>query len=359
MRILHVFRTPVGGLFRHVRDLARGQAALGHEVGLFCDSSTGGEFGNSLLEAVRPYCSLGITRVPISKMPGFGDWHCAQLVKQTAVNLNINIIHGHGAKGGLYGRLAGKLSATKSVYSPHGGSLHYDWASATGPLFLGTEWALGFAGDGFVFVCEFEKQLFAKKIGLAGKPWRVVHNGLWPEEFKHPALQVDATDLLFVGEMRMLKGVDVLLGAIAELNKSSLVTATLVGEGEALEKFKGLAHQLGIQNLVRFVGKRGIAEALTMGRLMVLPSRNESFPYVVLETIAAGTPIIASNVGGIGEILPASMMVPANDIHALATKLSLSLRDKSLKSKELANAAKSQFAAGAMVEKITTFYSEV
>ena len=38
MKILHVFRTPVGGLFRHVRDLARGQSNLGHEVGIICDS---------------------------------------------------------------------------------------------------------------------------------------------------------------------------------------------------------------------------------------------------------------------------------------------------------------------------------
>ena len=45
MKILHVFRTPVGGLFRHVRDLARGQAALGHEVGIICDSTTGGKCG--------------------------------------------------------------------------------------------------------------------------------------------------------------------------------------------------------------------------------------------------------------------------------------------------------------------------
>ncbi len=359
MRILHVFRTPVGGLFRHVRDLARGQAELGHQVGIFCDSSTGGEFGNALIEAARPYCTLGITRIPISKMPGLGDLRCAQLVKKTAHDLNIDIIHGHGAKGGLYGRLAGKLSGIKAIYSPHGGSLHYDWASLAGPVFLGTEWALGHVGDGFIFVCEFEKKLFAKKIGLAGKPSRVVHNGLWPEEFKRPILQPDATDLLFVGEMRMLKGVDVLLGAIAELNKTATVTATLVGEGESFEHFKTLAQQLNISERVRFVGRLGIAEALTMGKLMILPSRNESFPYVVLETLAAATPIIASNVGGIPEILPASMLVAAGDVNALAAKISSALRSSPAEAEQLAQTAKTQFGAAAMVHNITEFYSEI
>ena len=359
MRILHVFRTPVGGLFRHVRDLARGQAELGHDVGLFCDSSTGGDGGDALMEAVRPYCSLGIRRVPISKMPGLGDTRCVKLVKATARELKIDVIHGHGAKGGLYGRLAGRLSAIKSVYSPHGGSLHYDWASLAGPFFLGTEWALGHAGNGFIFVCDFEKNLFTKKIGLAGRPSRVVHNGLWPEEFKSPALQSDATDLLYVGEMRKLKGVDVLLGAIAELNKTNHVTATLVGEGESFGDFKALAQNLKIADRVRFVGRRGIAEALTMGKLMILPSRNESFPYVVLETIAASTPIIASNVGGISEVLPTSMLVPAGDVKALATKISISMQSGNAEAEALSKLACKQFSAAKMVANIVDFYGEI
>lgn len=349
----------MGGLFRHVCDLARGQKALGHDVGLFCDSSTGGDIGDALIDAVQPFCSLGITRVPISKMPGLGDVRCAQLAQKTARDLKVDIIHGHGAKGGLYGRLAGKLAGIKSVYSPHGGSLHYDWASLTGPLFLGTEWALGHAGNGFIFVCEFEKTLFAKKIGLAGRPSRVVHNGLWPEEFKRPALQSDATDLLFVGEMRMLKGVDVLLGALAELNKIAPVSATLVGEGESIVTFKAMAQELGLGGQVRFMGRRGITEALTMGKLMILPSRNESFPYVVLETIAASTPIIASDVGGISEVLPASMLVPPGNISALAAKILDALQVGTTEADQLAKRAANQFGAARMVERIIDFYVKI
>ncbi len=67
MKILHVFRTPVGGLFRHVRDLARGQSELGHKVGIICDSMTGGEVASGLLDSVAPYCSLGIERIGISR----------------------------------------------------------------------------------------------------------------------------------------------------------------------------------------------------------------------------------------------------------------------------------------------------
>ena len=70
MKILHAFRTPVGGLFRHVRDLARGQSELGHEVGIICDSTTGGQVASGLLDSIAPHCSLGIARIGISRLPG-------------------------------------------------------------------------------------------------------------------------------------------------------------------------------------------------------------------------------------------------------------------------------------------------
>ena len=59
MKILHVFRTPVGGLFRHVRDLARGQSELGHEIGIICDSTTGGSVATELLNSAAPLLHFG------------------------------------------------------------------------------------------------------------------------------------------------------------------------------------------------------------------------------------------------------------------------------------------------------------
>jgi glycosyltransferase involved in cell wall biosynthesis len=362
MRILHVFRSPVGGLFRHVRDLAKAQSTLGHEVGIFCDSSTGGVAGEQLLNQTKPYCSLGIYKSAISKLPGLGDISTARTVQNLAAKLNVDIIHGHGAKGGLYGRLAGKFAGIPSVYTPHGGSLHYEWTKFPGPIFLGTERALSHAGSGFIFVCEFEKNLFSQKIGLAGRPSVVVHNGLWPEEFMPPILTEDATDLLFVGEMRTLKGVDVLLQAFAKLRQTSPVTLTLVGDGPEQAEFEALAALLNLGTAARFVGRHSIGAALKMGRLMVLPSRNESFPYVVLETIAAGVPIVASDVGGIAEIVPGSMLCRAGEAQDLAEKL----RDR-LNRPDLAKAAagtlvkalESRLSVETMAHKIIDFYQTV
>jgi glycosyltransferase involved in cell wall biosynthesis len=359
MRILHVFRSPVGGLFRHVRDLTRGQAALGHDVGIFCDSGTGGQNAVDLLNQTKPFCNLGINRQAMSKMPGFGDVSCARQTAKLAQQQKIDVIHGHGAKGGLYARLAGKLSRKTAIYTPHGGSLHYDWGKFPGPVFLGTEKLLHKTNAGIVFVCNFEKQLFQEKIGLGHCKSVVVHNGLWPEEFGEVPLKSSAADLLFVGEMRKLKGVDVLLRALALLRAQKVVTACLVGEGPDLNQFRALASELGLTQQVQFVGRKSISDAVGLGRVFVLPSRNESFPYVMLEAIAAHKPIIGSDVGGISEVVPKAQLCASDEPDKLAELIynTLNANDLSAKNaKSLADRIQSEFGAQLMAEKITAFY---
>ena len=73
LRIIHVLRAPVGGLFRHVVDLAREQAARGHEVGICADSTTGDERAARTLRELSPGLLLGLTRVPMSRQIGPSD----------------------------------------------------------------------------------------------------------------------------------------------------------------------------------------------------------------------------------------------------------------------------------------------
>jgi glycosyltransferase involved in cell wall biosynthesis len=362
MKILHVFRTPVGGLFRHVRDLARGQSELGHEVGIICDSTTGGQVASDLLDSVAPYCSLGIERIKISRLPGFGDLSAITSARKHAQKLGVDIIHGHGAKGGLYGRLAARSLGIPSIYTPHGGSLHYQWLAFPGLVFLASEWALACIGTGMIFVCEFERQSFAKKIGIGSKPNTVVHNGLWPEEFNAVRPDTDAADVLYMGDIRLLKGVDVLLKALAIVRRKRAITACLVGDGPDSAEFKKLAETLGLGTSVVFPGRLPTAQALKRGRLLVLPSRAESFPYVVLEAAAGRVPMIASDVGGIPEILPEKNLCPPDNPEALARHIEMALAIPAAiadDAKALSESAKSAFDAGAMARNVTAFYQHL
>lgn len=73
LRIVHCFRSPVGGIFRHVRDLAEAQAAEGHSVGIVCDSSTGGAREEELIQALLPHLELGLHRTPMKRQVSPSD----------------------------------------------------------------------------------------------------------------------------------------------------------------------------------------------------------------------------------------------------------------------------------------------
>lgn len=360
MRILHVFRIPVGGLFRHVRDVARGQAALGHQVGILCDSTSGGESAARLLDEAAPSCALGVKRIPISRLPGGGDISGTAQTRQHAKIVRPDIIHCHGAKGGLYGRLAARSLGIPSVYTAHGGSLHYNWESPSGAVFLTAEKLLARIGSGLHFVCNYERDAFAAKIGLARKPHAVIHNGLWADEFAPVTADPEAADFLFLGEMRTLKGVDVLLDALARLNRTRRVSACLAGEGPDQAQFQAQAQTLGLADRVTFPGRLPAREAFRRGRILVMPSRAESFPYVILEASAAGVPLIASRVGGIPEVVDADALVQPGDAAALADRLALALADPAA-ARESAMVTRERllqdFSAARMVEQIVSFYN--
>jgi glycosyltransferase involved in cell wall biosynthesis len=356
MKIVHVFRAPIGGLFRHVRDLARGQKAIGHQVGIICDSTTGGDYASKLLEDLKAECELGVARRPISRLPGLGDLAGAKTVIDIARQWSPDILHGHGAKGGVYARLAGYRLGMRSFYTPHGGSLHHPASKPMQFVYKGTEKMLRRMGTGLCFVCKYERDRFDRMIGLAGAAHIVAHNGLWAEEFMPANPVADATDFLFVGEMRDYKGVDILLKALATLPGTTL---TLVGDGPAMDEYKSLAATLGIAARTRFMGRLPMVEAVKHGRIMVLPSRFESFPYVVLETAAASLPMITTAVGGIPEVVPRSLLCEPLTAENLAIRMGKLLGDPAQMKRDgedYATLIRKTCRAQDMAQKITDFY---
>jgi glycosyltransferase involved in cell wall biosynthesis len=357
MKIVHVFRAPIGGLFRHVRDLARGQTELGHEVGIVCDSTTGGDYAAQLLAELKPHCSLGIERRPISRMPGIGDLAGTLAVMDIARKWNPDVLHGHGAKGGVYARLAAYRLKQKSFYTPHGGSLHHPASWPMQLIYDGTEKMLRRIGTGLCFVCNYERDRFDRMIGINGSSHIVVHNGLWEDEFIPATADPDATDFLFIGEMRDYKGVDILLDAIARIKGATL---TLVGDGPSIDDYKSQAEKLGIAKQTYFLGRLSMTEAVKRGRIMVLPSRFESFPYVVLETAAASLPLITTDVGGIAEVVPRSLLCEPLTSENLAARMSDLLADPGKTKRDgrdYAALIRRTCSAPEMSRKITDFYT--
>ena len=329
LRVLQILRAPVGGLFRHVSDLTQSLAARGHEIGIVVDSLVSDGLTAERLHRLRPHAALGIHSLPMPRVFGTGDFTTPYAVRQLAAGLDVGILHGHGAKGGLYARLSRIGSRRAALYTTHGGVLHFSPRSASGMAFQGIERLLLPLTDAIVFESSFARDAFHRLIGKPSCPDPVIYNGVTEAEFDPVSPAADAHDFVFIGELRILKGVGHLLEALADVRRPDGKPATLAlaGAGPDSEAFKSRIVQLGLSERVSLLGVRPARAVLPHGRIIVVPSLAESLPYVVLEAGAAGLPMIATRVGGIPEIFgpTAASLVPPADTPALRAAMQRAL----------------------------------
>lgn len=365
-RILHCLRAPVGGLFRHVRDLATAQAALGHAVGVLCDSALCDALSESRLEDLRTGLELGLFRTPMSRDIGPADISAYLSARRIAGQCRADILHGHGAKGGAYARLTAQTLKRNGVrvacyYTPHGGSLHYHPSTLKGRFYMELERRLANLTDGLIFESAYSARRFAAHVGRLPCRSRVIHNGVLPDELMPRLLDDDATDFLFIGELRHLKGVDVMLEALPYVHRSTTASALIVGDGPDAESFRKLAADLRLGDSVTFSKALPVKQALARGRCVVAPSRAESLPYVVLEAAGGGAPLIATDVGGLPEIVAGSdtRLIPPGNPAALAAAM-LAVLDDPVAAQRRAHRLRAtvarRFSAAAMALAVVNFY---
>ena len=364
LRILHAVRAPVGGIIRHILDLADGQAERGHEVGILADSLTGGERADAALSEIAPKMGLGIHRIAIRREPHPADPVTALHLLKLVRALKPDVLHGHGAKAGAFVRLKGASQTTIRVYTPHGGSLHYRPETLKGTFYARLERALMNRTDLFLFESGFARDTYQRVVGKPAGVVRCVFNGVSANEFDPVPLATDATDLAYVGEFRHIKGADILIEALARLRANDRpVTLTLAGDGEETATLKALVQRLQLTDAARFIGHVKARTGFAKGRLLIVPSRGDSMPYVAIEAAAAGVPMLAANVGGIPEIFGpfGDALFQPNDPGAMADAIANALdnldgareRAKSLRERIFAN-----FSQKAMVDGVLDAYRD-
>ncbi len=331
--IIHCVRSTVGGIFRHIADLIRYQSAKGHKVGLICDSLTGGAFEEEKLAALKPYLALGVVKLPMSRQASLSDFRVLKQVYQLLNAIDADVVHCHGAKGGVYGRLAAFWVSAKrkrqgrppivSIYSPHGGSLHYNPKTPQGRVYFAVESFLARFTSEFIFVAGYEVEAFKKKVGRLTRPWSIAYNGLMDEEFIPVEPFSNAADFVFAGQMRDLKGGDLFIDAIeiAKARHTGDLSAEMIGDGEDRARYEDQVRKRGLKDIITFFDPMPIREVFQRGKILVVPSRAEAMPYIVLEAIGAQVPLLATKVGGIPEIFTnqAHHLLPPGDANVMAT----------------------------------------
>lgn len=370
LRIIHCFRSPIGGIFRHVRDLAEFHAKAGHEVGIICDSLTGGSFEDALFDEIRPYLPLGLVRLPISRAVSPADigafWRSFREIK----SLKPDVLHGHGAKGGAIARLIGSALRVNRyrvarLYSPHGGSLHYDRRTPAGAAILAAERLLEPLTDALVFVCDFEKNTYISKVGRPRCRFERVYNGIHDRDFETVHARADAADFLYIGMLRDLKGPDVFIDAFAETERliGRPLCGLMVGDGPDREKYLDTMVRLGLGRRIGLLPAMRAQAAFALARTVVVPSRAEAMPYIVLEALAAGRPVIASRVGGIPEALgrDSAALVEPGDAASLARVMAQAVEDPGWSARVMPQPAafRDAFSAAAMSARLLELYRDI
>jgi glycosyltransferase involved in cell wall biosynthesis len=369
LRIVHVLRAPLGGLFRHVLDLAREQVARGHQVGLIADSLTGGAQADKALEELRPHLALGLLRLPIRRLPHPNDLLLLLGIQARLRKLRPDVIHGHGSKGGSFARIPGLLPFQGGViraYTPHGGSFNYKPGTISNRAYMLAERILERGTDLFLFESAYIAQRFQEEVGATTKLTKIVLNGISEAELVPVHPSASAADFVYVGEWRSAKGIDTLIDALALINKRYGLVASLVlvgsGPDEAILYDRAAARQ--VREQILFVPPMRARDAFRLGRAMVVPSRAESLPYIVLEAAGARVPMVATNVGGVPEIFGPyrDRLIPPDNPGALADALyrALSAPREGLQAEadQLAAFVAARFSLSGMADAVIAAYHE-
>jgi glycosyltransferase involved in cell wall biosynthesis len=260
---------------------------------------------------------------------------------------HFDLIHTHCAKAGFLGRFVAHLTNTPAIHTPHVFPFTHVGGDVARFIYRELERMASTWTQRFVMLSNFQKNV-AIDAGLA-KPARceIIPNGIIPSDFSGPSraearrtlgLPSDGPIALFVGRFRPQKGLDMLLDAATELRRrSNQPQIVIVGEGP-LKPW--LDAEISRRRLDHFVSNHGFTRQIELYYaacdLVVMPSRAEGMPYVVLESQAAGRPVAATLVSGMEEFIrhgSNGYLIPSENPDALAGLL----HEKLQKRRHLAN----------------------
>jgi glycosyltransferase involved in cell wall biosynthesis len=207
------------------------------------------------------------------------------------------------------------------------------------------------------FVYSFATQVIANSRAMSEDIQRAYHVPPHKIEIVYPLLPEPLYDqarrrgnmILYVGRLATSKGLDVLLRALPRIVKSFPdIVVEFLGDGPARQEYESMAESLGVGSECRFLGavpSETVYERMSSAALQVSPSLHEALGLVNVEAHSVGTPVVASNTGGIGEVVidgETGFLFPPGDPVSLEEKIIRLLRDDRLRDR-MGKAARAHF----------------
>lgn len=313
-----------GGGEKHVADLLRGLLARGFELGLAAPE--GGDLG----EVAR---ALGVARYPVAIASGFSAGQMNEL-RHAIDAFAPDVVHAHGSRAAFFARLADSKAARRVVYTVHGIHVNRSGSAARQFVFHTVERLLRPRTARFITVCvaDFKRGAALGVVDRARA--HVVYNGI---ELPQPTgdavafraevdVAVNVPLAVCVARFDEPKDHATLIDAFALAHTACpKAVLALVGTGALEARVREQVAARNLTEVVRFVPPRAsIADVYAAANVIVLSSRWEGLPYVVVEAMAHSRPVVATRVDGIPEAVEdgvTGLLVEPGDAQALADAL--------------------------------------
>jgi len=341
----------VGGLERVVVDLCRGLDRDRFAPVVCCYDALG--------PMTEPLSAADVPTVLEPRRPG-KDWRYPARLARCLRRLGADVLHAHNQTAFFYGVLAAKLAGVgRIVYTEHDRSFPSPFAVRAGDR------ALALLTHNLFAVSDAIRRQLADTEGISRDRIAVAYNGVDGARFDPGADPVAARTALdlpeaptvgIVGRLSPEKNHALLFRALVRVPEARLV---VVGGGPMEQEVRAAAEQAGVIGRVTFTGPRDdVPRLLAAMDVLVLCSTTEGFPLAPIEGLAAGRPVIITDVGGCREILAGAdvgRLIPSGDEEALAAEIRALLNDDALR-RRMGAAARAHFEARFSLERMVAVY---
>lgn len=340
MKILQVTEAASAGVGRHVLDLSTGLMERNCEVHLIYSPL---RIDDTFSAAMQTPGSLQSVPMDMKRNPHPSDISVLQRIRRYArENGPFDVIHAQSTKAGIVVRLSGFTRHSRVVYTPH---CIYTMNPTIGrPAFhlaKAIELALSRRTDTVIAVSP-EEEAHLLEIGFDRERVRYIPNGVYPQSWSdrdklRRLLDVREQDILigFLGRFSVQKNPMLMINAFAKLAaRHPHAVLAMAGDGPLGDEAKALTQHHGLGERVRWLGYRYPGDILPALDIFALTSKYEALPYVLLEALCAGLPIVSTQVGGVSLTLEQGyngFVVPPLDTGEFSRALEILLTDKDLR----------------------------
>ena len=284
----------------------------------------------------------------------------------------IRVVHVHGYKAAVFCALARKWHRFAMVKTEHG--LPEPMAQGTGRTLLNRLYywldaiATRMAAMAVCYVSKDIREYYGR--AHAGLPMFVIPNGVRcmdSSQFMRPSdLPAECFNLLMVGRLDSVKGHDFAIKALATGALAADIRLSIVGSGPRESELLRFAKTLGVADRVQMLGfRRNACDYIAHCDALLMPSLHEGVPYVLLEAMALGVPVIASSVGGLAETIEngaTGLLVPPRNVQELVKAIQLMRADEGLRARVGRDAKAVQvlrYSVDAMTSRYVQVYSDL